>query len=713
VAVLIAYAIALHMDWEKPYWAAWTAFSIGLASRGEGIQKGLLRLAGGLAGAVGGFMLLAFFIQDRWLFIACLSLYAAIFTYLALGSKRYNYFWQQVGFFATVIAFDSAFHPLNAFEVGIERAQETGAGLVTYIVVALLLWPENSRRDLEQTASGLVASVRQMWGECKVLTGGAEGVRVTHGLRDRVRKLHTQLGKLLGTAETDSWEVAEASNAWRSFQTQIAQLSETLVRWHYGLDQAQVRNFARLAPGLPAFLEEIDRRLVGIEQMLGGNTPEHQPASVTLELDDQLLDSLPHFERAGLVVQGDYLRHIEALTRALFRSVCETRDLECAAASVQDPRDAFSVHLPTGRFSLDRDHLDESLRVAASVWLMFLAIVYIPDVPAGLGALGIATRLALADTAMPSMSLTVLFMPVMAAMAVFFPFYTLLLPQLSGFAELAVAVSVVIFTIVYLFHEPRQALLRTIFAYLFFTMIGVTNEQSYSFMHYATTATMWLVVLSVLTVSEYLPVSHQPERVFQRLLARFYRSCDFLLGLGRTPDNEYSLIRRLRVRFHTYEAVTLPLKLAQWVRSLPAEALGTARPEQVQDFINKLSALGYRMQALLEARTAQQSTALVRELRPDIRGWRTGVESILRNLADNPKSADYGDLQSRLLATLAHLEARIEDVLDRTTAASLDTEESGNMYRLLSAHRGVSESLVQLTKQAAAVDWECLREARF
>jgi uncharacterized membrane protein YccC len=36
VAVVIAYAIALHMDWEKPYWAAWTAFSIGLATRGEG-----------------------------------------------------------------------------------------------------------------------------------------------------------------------------------------------------------------------------------------------------------------------------------------------------------------------------------------------------------------------------------------------------------------------------------------------------------------------------------------------------------------------------------------------------------------------------------------------------------------------------------------------------------------------------------------------------
>ena len=86
------------MDWEKPYWAAWTAFSIGLATRGEGLHKGFGGSAGGLVGAVGGFVLLAFFIQDRWLFMTFLSLYAAIFTYLALGSKRNNYFWQQAGF---------------------------------------------------------------------------------------------------------------------------------------------------------------------------------------------------------------------------------------------------------------------------------------------------------------------------------------------------------------------------------------------------------------------------------------------------------------------------------------------------------------------------------------------------------------------------------------------------------------------------------------
>jgi hypothetical protein len=414
-----------------------------------------------------------------------------------------------------------------------------------------------------------------------------------------------------------------------------------------------------------------------------------------------------------LTAQRDRLQHIESVTRALFESVCVIRGFDGGAARVQEPRAETSFQLPAGRFSLDRDHLDEALRVAASVWLMFLAIVYIPDVPAGLGALGIATRLAFADSALPTFSLANLFVPIAAAMACVFPFYVLLMPQLSGFPELALAVSIVIFAVVYIFHEPRQALLRIIFAYLFFTLIGVTNEQSYSFMHYATTATMWLIVLAVLMITEYVPVSQQPDRVFLRLLNRFFRSCEFLLQLGRPPRQAYSLMQRMKVGFHTYEVVTLPVKLAQWGRSLPPAALGGSTPGQVQSFVNRLWGLSYRMQALLEARAAHQSSALVRELRPDIRSWRTGVESILSSLAVEPESAAYEDLRSRLLATLARLEARIEETLDRSNGESLSAVESENMYRLLSAHRGVSESLVQLTRQAAALDWERLREARF
>jgi hypothetical protein len=128
LAVVIAYAIALYMDWDKPIWAGWTAASVSLDATGQSIQKGLNRIAGALVGSLAGFILLAFFIQDRWLFFLFFSLWVAICTYFSFGSERYNYFWQQAGFFAVVVGLDSAFSPANAFAIAIERTQGAGNG---------------------------------------------------------------------------------------------------------------------------------------------------------------------------------------------------------------------------------------------------------------------------------------------------------------------------------------------------------------------------------------------------------------------------------------------------------------------------------------------------------------------------------------------------------------------------------------------------------
>ena len=711
LAVVIAYAIALHMDWEKPYWAAWTAFSVGLATTGEGVQKGLMRLAGGLVGAVGGFVLLAFFIQDRWLFVTFLSLYGAVFTYLALGSKQHGYFWQQAGFFATVIAFDSAFSPGNAFEIGIERAQETGAGLATYVVIALLLWPESSGRRLAQTADQLIGKARQLLGACTALVSGEAGARQTVALRDDIHRLQAQVGKLLGVAESDSWEVAEARTAWRAFQVQIAALDETLIRWRADLDKHQLAVLSKLIPSLPVYLKELDRRLEGAAATIAGKAPMRPPEPLMIEWDDQLFQSLGHFDSAAVTAQRDRLRRLDALSLGLYRSACQIAAVDCATDEQDEkPMPAAAVP-PAGPFPLDRDHFDEAVRTAASIWLMFLAIVYIPDIPTGLGALGIATRLAFADSALPSFSLTKLYLPVTVALAAAFPFYIFVMPQLSSFPQLALGVSAVVFTVVYVFNEPKQALLRTIFAYLFFSLIGVTNHQDYSFTHFTTTLMMWLVILTVLQVTEYLPVSHQPDRVFLRLVNRFFRSCEHLLRLGRTPWQELTWTQRLRARYCTYEVMTLPPKLAGWGRSLPAEALGKSTPAQVQAFVDRLWSLSYRMQALQEARALSQAPALVRELRADIRAWRSGVGDVLRGLAEEPASADHEALKSRLRAAVTRLEGRIAEALDNSDR--LSAEESENMYRLLSAHRGLSESLVLLARPAATVDWPRLREARF
>jgi hypothetical protein len=238
--------------------------------------------------------------------------------------------------------------------------------------------------------------------------------------------------------------------------------------------------------------------------------------------------------------------------------------------------------------------------------------------------------------------------------------------------------------------------------------------QAYSFLHFANTALQWALLFVLLSLTEYLPVSQQPDQVYLRMLGRFFRSCEFLMAtMGWGTQRGPSLLARWRKKFHTHEVATLPDKLAVWGRFIPPAALGRTTPAQVQALAMSLQALSFRMQELIEAGVFQQSDVLVRELLADVRRWRVTVQEIFGQLADKPESAETAALQSRLDAVLVRLEARIRKALDQIDAARVSAEESGNMYRLLGAHRGVSEALVNFAGKTVGIDWARLREERF
>ena len=73
LAMTIAYGIALSMDWDKPYWAGFAVAFISLATVGQSLNKGVLRMVGTLVGAFVALTLIALFAQDSWPFILFLS----------------------------------------------------------------------------------------------------------------------------------------------------------------------------------------------------------------------------------------------------------------------------------------------------------------------------------------------------------------------------------------------------------------------------------------------------------------------------------------------------------------------------------------------------------------------------------------------------------------------------------------------------------------
>jgi hypothetical protein len=218
----------------------------------------------------------------------------------------------------------------------------------------------------------------------------------------------------------------------------------------------------------------------------------------------------------------------------------------------------------------------------------------------------------------------------------------------------------------------------------------------------------------LLSLTEYLPVSQQPDQVYPRLLGRFFRSCEFLMAaMGWGKRHPPPHLARWRKTFHAYEVATLPGKLAVWGRFLPPAALGRTTPERVKALAMSLQALSYRMQELTEAGVLRQSDSLVRELLADVRRWRIAVQEVFGQLSEKPEAAEAASLQSRLDAALVRLEARIQEALDQIDETKVSAEESVSMYRLLGAHRGVSEALVNVAGETVGIDWKRLREGRF
>jgi hypothetical protein len=221
------------------------------------------------------------------------------------------------------------------------------------------------------------------------------------------------------------------------------------------------------------------------------------------------------------------------------------------------------------------------------------------------------------------------------------------------------------------------------------------------------------MILGCLALTRYFPVSLRPEDRFRAILRRFFRSCEFLMATTDWPRGRASSrLQRWRKAFHLSEVSSAPGKLESWARALPAAALGQATPAQVQDMVTSLQALSYRMQTLMQAQPADEPDAVMGELLADVRAWRIGVQQVFARLSASLDEADAADLRGRVDALLARLETRVQNAVDSASESRVSRESGEIVYRLLGAHRGVSEAIIEVTEKGG-IDWSRLREARF
>jgi hypothetical protein len=706
LAMTITYGIALSMDWDKPYWGGFAVAFVSLSTIGQSINKAALRLLGTLLAVAVALALIALFPQQRWLFMVCLSIWTGLCTYLMAGAKH-QYFWNVCGFVTVIICMSAGPDAVNAFQVAVLRAQETGLGIVVYSVVAILLWPSNSRGSFDATTLALTSTQHRLFEAYLDLMQGQGDADQARQLRAQAMQQQAQFSQLLDASEADSYEVWECRHQWRRCHSQLLQLSEALERWRDSFAGASDLDLPRLLPGLSEFGVELDRRFAGIEAMFSNQAPASRPAFVELGPDEDALHSLSPFNKSALgAVRGEMCKLV-ALSESLFASVSDIRGFGDAT------HEATESVVPHVGFVPDPDRFTAVVRVVLTLWLAYLAVIFINDIPGGFGLVSMTSALAMNTAGSPQLSVSALFVPVGGSVLFASLVYIFVMPALSSFLGLGPLIFAVTFAICYLFAAPKQGLARAFGLAMFVNIASITNHQTYSFFVVSTTALMFPLIFGFLAITAYFPLSQRPEKAMQRLLERFFHSAQSLM-VSLHWESQQPLSRRQHWwrAFHAKEVSAIPSKLGTWAKFLDTSVVDS--PAQLQALVGSLQALSYRISGLLEARShSQLAHPLRQQLLVELETWGQGVQEVLQGLSIDPAGGQHQVLRARLDLVVEKLEARIQETIDNRGEGELSALDGENFYRLLGALRSVSEALIDYARVADTIHWAHWREERF
>jgi uncharacterized membrane protein YccC len=140
LAVGAAVILALMLRMDNPWWAGISAFMCTQASQPQSLQKGGLRIAGTIAGA------LLSFIIARWAFYDPVVVLLFLFAAGALGVvgallSPHGYAWLLGGITAMMVTLGALDDPTQALPVAFYRTVEIVLGTVTALGMARLLAP--------------------------------------------------------------------------------------------------------------------------------------------------------------------------------------------------------------------------------------------------------------------------------------------------------------------------------------------------------------------------------------------------------------------------------------------------------------------------------------------------------------------------------------------------------------------------------------------
>ncbi len=703
LAVVIAYAITFYFGWEKPFWAAFAVVMISLDTSGQSLNKAAMRTLGTVVAVCAALTFFALFPQERWALLFVLCAYLGFCAYMIAGPRR-QYFWFVSAFVCLVIIIDGAPVSSDLFAIAMARFEETAMGIVVYSVVSILLWPQSSRGDLETSAQNLFETQVALYKASIAETAADDPTTNLQPVAIKEIQALIQFEKDLEAAIHDSYEVWEVRRQWRQYHALSQSLLKALGRWRASFTNARHLDLPGLLPNLETFKAEMAARADRIAAMLRGESVGAPPSRLTLEVALTEARALSHFDRAALAAFKSQLDQIEELSRTLFKCVADIKGFGTEASD--------AVPAAGGGFALDPDRLHASATVVATLVVAYCVWIYV-DPPTHSLFVFLPTQWALASvlTRLPITKMVPGFLTAFLTAGIA---YVFVMPHLSGFAELSVMLFLFVFGMFWLFFEPKRRMTRTGALANFLILISLENNQSYDFANFIGIVAGVSLSVGLAILIQYFPFSPRPEKVFLRLLGRYFRQLEFLLTrLSYDWERERGPFDLLRTMLYRSDILRIPVRLVALANQIDYRVLPGTSPQRIHDLAASLQAIALRINDLLDMREPERANPLVQELLGDLRDWRLAARDVVRHWAKDPGAAPPVDIEQRLADRIENMERRIGEAREKFDPEALSQAQYEGLYRAVAGFRGLSDAGVAYAGLASGIDWRPWKEARF
>jgi uncharacterized membrane protein YccC len=701
LAMAIACGIAMGLGWANPYWACIAVAMVSLPTVGESLNKSVQRLGGTLVGGMFGLLILGLFPQDRWVFVACLSLYMGLCAN-RMTVSRFTYFWFISGYIAVLLATTVGASPQHEFNTAVLRILETSLGIIVYALVSVFLWPQHSAHDLKlllKTLIGVQTKILKHYFSLKLRGDATNYAEPGYGLE---ALLVGQLKRRLDAAELEQLEIQEVRGWWRQLASQFQALMEAMEVWRESFPALRQLNLEELLPTLPAIREALELRFKQLRDIVDGAPTKQEPVAVELAVDNERLRTLSHFQRAAVLNTHAALEQIESISRSMVESLL----------AIMNPRRKMSFP-PTNPAPIinrqsDPDSFAAVVRAMSAVWLASVVWIYV-DPPGHSMFLVFVVVHVLLGIMIPQMNWVIFLFANITGVIFAGILYVFVMSNISGYIELFLLLFLLTFIICYVFYDQRLIMLKLGGLVPFVLLTNIQNNQTYDFGVFSNNAASMLMGILCATVIFYIPFYPRPEKMFLRVTARYFRQARQFMSLFDTSPKRSNRYARMMSALSAMQSSVS--KVGGWANSVDYQAFPANPAEKSAAIVQSLNTITYRFMMLADARNRSQP--LWEHFSKDILAWRGAIEELLQSLARDPlQEGVESGRQSGLETERIHLESRIEDAF-QTLSGALEDEGCINVYHLLGGLKGVYEALAVHAALSADFKWERWRESSF